>query len=73
MRYRPHERMEAAGTKEQEPKPPRREAPPQGEPGRTPGSAEAGGTEERQPPQGEPDRTPGSAEGEDPDAGPSRH
>ena len=52
---------------------PELEAPQYGEPGRTPGSAEAGAEEqERRMPLGEPGRTPGSAEGED-DEQPSRH
>jgi hypothetical protein len=63
-------RLEAAQTKEDEPK---REAPTREMPGRTPHSAE-GPERERKVPAGEPGKTPGKAEGEDYDVSePPRH
>lgn len=63
MNHMPYEDTRIGAGSEEEPK---REAPMQDAPGRTPHSAE-GPDKERRMPEGEPGKTPGSAEGEDPD------
>jgi hypothetical protein len=73
MWHMPYERMAVGDEADDTPDNyAQREAPPQGEPGRTPGLAEGADGEERKMPQGEPGPTPGSAEGGGLDE-PSRH
>jgi hypothetical protein len=73
MWHMPYERMEVGDEADDTPEShTQREAPPQGEPGRTPGQAEGADGEERKMPQREPGPTPGSAEG-GPFDEPSRH